>query len=578
MEVTAGIVWVITAIAALSVSLGLSNGIKNVSYAAFAIGTFLLLTVLFLGPIGFLLNSVVQTIGYYAQWFIQISFVCDTFEQQNLELQPGARSFLSQYYEGSDKVIRQIREAGFTPLSSPEMYQDGTPTNMNFWTVFYCTPRCGPAGGTWGQGRATDPPLWRDGAPHDAGGWWISWSPFVGMFISKISRGRTVRQIVLGTMFLPVLYVGFWMTLMGTVGIRHQKIAETALGASPDVYNGSVDCAALGYAGGQPVSEKARALADMGYYVLACRPLAGQTYDVVEPYGGEGLTTFLFIVILVGLTLYFITSSDSGSLVDDVLASGGISEPPLPQKLYWAFTEGATCTALLVAGGSSALRSLQAASIIAGLPYTLALCLMIVAVFRVLKIESGEEDIMTKKKWNTGVLDIMEGWNPSVAEGTLACSTPVSSRYMLVLNALFFPPMSIMRVLTKIGASQGEVYAQTAASTCFWVVWLALLIADGQGIEAVSIIGWVFFFFVLLQVSRSAVAFARRASGRGGTRALTRLFAPQVGFLRLRVRAHYDVYGSAGDDVWVGLFWFFALPQMELHCGDAKPIAYETQY
>ncbi len=101
---------------------------------------------------------------------------------------------------------------------------------------------------------------------------------------------------------------------------------------------------------------------------------------------------FLSIVSLVAMVLYFVTSSDSGSLVIDCLSANGHPDPPIFQRIFWALTEGATATALLVSGGDKALRALQTVSIAAGLPFTLVINFMCVSLWRALKIEAQDLD------------------------------------------------------------------------------------------------------------------------------------------------------------------------------------------
>lgn len=366
------------------------------------------------------------------------------------------------------------------------------------------------------------------------------------MFVAKISRGRTIRQIVLGTMFAPVTYVFLWMVVFGSLGIKMQRIAEVALEVKPDVYDGSVDCAAMGYDGaGNPVSAKAKALADIGYYALACRPHSSRTYDIFEPYGGEGLTTFMWVVVIVGLVVYFITSSDSGSMVDDVLAAGGISEPPVPQKVYWAFTEGATCTALLMSGGATGLGALQAASIIAGFPYTVAICFMCTSIMRVVKIEAGDDDIFTQTRFNSGLFDFFDGFNPHVVPGQLKCSTPGGGRALIMLRNLFFPFTGVYNVVKTVG-SPSEAMVQGGGAALLWLAWFALLIAD-VGEEAVAIVGWGFFLVLMTQIA----------------------------ILRVRVRVAYKVFGNVAEDFTCSMVWMASLAQLELHVLDGTRVEEE---
>merc|ERR1712054_165946 len=122
------------------------------------------------------------------------------------------------------------------------------------------------------------------------------------------------------------------------------------------------------------------------------------------------MRTFFYFLMLFGLFIYFITSSDSGSFCDDINAAGGMLDPPIGTKIYWAVTEGATATALLWVGGADALGALQSASIIAGFVWTVALCFMCTSVLRAVKLEMGDADITNGLKFSTSVFDIFDGF------------------------------------------------------------------------------------------------------------------------------------------------------------------------
>ena len=138
-------------------------------------------------------------------------------------------------------------------------------------------------------------------------------------------------------------------------------------------------------------------------YKLSCRSKEDMWFDVVQQYGDLG--TFLSVLSLMGIVLYFVTSSDSGSLVIDCLSANGKQEPPVIQRIFWALTEGACATALLKAGGSDALSALQTASIASGLPYTVLLNFMCVALWRALRQESGDYD-PKDAEFTMGIFDI----------------------------------------------------------------------------------------------------------------------------------------------------------------------------
>eukprot|EP00854_Cymbomonas_tetramitiformis_P017014 gene17014-20227_t len=347
------LIWIITPAATLSVISGVNYGIKTISELCFIMGCFLILAIFFLDNSWFILNSLVQSIGHYFQWILQVGFHCDTWAQLNLEFQDAYQwrggGEGKEYWDwkknqlweaGADKLWEPVTDivgggnilngsvAGDTVTST---YNSGPDQWIDWWTIFY-----------WG--------------------WWISWAPFVGTFIAKISRGRTIRQVIVGAMFAPVGYSFMFLVTLGSLGIKMERTAELALAPNAtaiDWAGGVVDCSMLGYADGVPVREDAKELADIGIYALACRAHTGRIYDLVDKQYGENMGTFLTLFIVTNLIIYFITSSDSGSWVDDSLSANGHPHPPVIQKVYWCCTEGAVATALLVAGGSNSLSALQ---------------------------------------------------------------------------------------------------------------------------------------------------------------------------------------------------------------------------
>jgi choline/glycine/proline betaine transport protein len=173
-------------------------------------------------------------------------------------------------------------------------------------------------------------------------GWWISWSPFVGMFIARVSRGRTIREFIFGVMLGPALFTFLWMTVFGNSALR--IALENA--ASPIV---------------QVVADGNMELALFAF--LDTLPLSG-------------ITSVVGIILV---TTFFVTSSDSGSLVKSTLASGGGLNPPAWQRFFWAITEGVVASALLLAGG---LAALQAATIAAALPFTIVIFLAFIGLIK----------------------------------------------------------------------------------------------------------------------------------------------------------------------------------------------------
>lgn len=173
--------------------------------------------------------------------------------------------------------------------------------------------------------------------------WWISWSPFVGMFIARVSRGRTVREFLICVLLIPSLVCILWMTAFGSAAL--DQIVEQGTNA---------------------VAEAALEL--QLFVMLEAMPLAA-------------FTSFLGIVLVI---VFFVTSSDSGSLVIDTITAGGKVDAPVPQRVFWAVFEGLVAVVLLLAGGLSAL---QAAAITTGIPFAVVLLGMCAALWKGLSSE-----------------------------------------------------------------------------------------------------------------------------------------------------------------------------------------------
>ncbi|SON55348.1 Glycine betaine transporter OpuD [Hartmannibacter diazotrophicus] len=196
-------------------------------------------------------------------------------------------------------------------------------------------------------GRTDD--AYRDGWTAFYWAWWISWSPFVGMFIARVSRGRTVREFITCVLIIPSLVCVLWMAVFGGVAID-QVLSDPASSAVKanviDSYN-------------PPLS----------------------LFAMLEGLPFSSITSVIAIVLVI---VFFVTSSDSGSLVIDTITAGGKVDAPVPQRVFWATFEGAVAIVLLIGGGLSAL---QAMVISTGLPFTLVLLLMCWAIFKGLRTE-----------------------------------------------------------------------------------------------------------------------------------------------------------------------------------------------
>ena len=174
--------------------------------------------------------------------------------------------------------------------------------------------------------------------------WWISWSPFVGMFIARVSRGRTVREFVICVLLVPSLVCVLWMSVFGGAAL-HQVVAD-------------------------------------GYTAAQEAPLELKLFEMLAALPLAEITSFVGIVLVI---VFFVTSSDSGSLVIDTITAGGKVDAPVPQRVFWCVFEGAVAIVLLLSVGG--LSSLQSMVISTGLPFTVVLLLMCVAIMKALASE-----------------------------------------------------------------------------------------------------------------------------------------------------------------------------------------------
>ena len=184
--------------------------------------------------------------------------------------------------------------------------------------------------------------------------WWIAWSPFVGMFIARVSKGRTIREFFLGVMLVPTLLTFFWMTVFGGSGLYLElnDIAEIASAVRGDI--------------------------------------STALFVMLEEYPFSSVTSFVGIILL---TSFFVTSSDSGSLVIDSITAGGKLDAPVGQRIFWASTEGIVAGTLLLGGG---LQALQTASILSGLPFAIILIIMCFSLLKGLSQEVKDMEHIKK--------------------------------------------------------------------------------------------------------------------------------------------------------------------------------------
>jgi choline/glycine/proline betaine transport protein len=186
--------------------------------------------------------------------------------------------------------------------------------------------------------------------------WWISWSPFVGMFIARISKGRTVKEYVLSVLIVPTLLTFLWITAFGgsAIFMELQDIAHISGEVKQNV--------------------------------------ATSIYQLFENLPLSVIVNFLAVVLVIS---FFVTSSDSGSLVVDAFTSGGKLKSPVAQRVFWATMEGAVAAILLVGGG---LKALQTAAITTGLPFAIILIIMGFSLRKGLQKDYEKEELRRKAK------------------------------------------------------------------------------------------------------------------------------------------------------------------------------------
>jgi BCCT family betaine/carnitine transporter len=192
-----------------------------------------------------------------------------------------------------------------------------------------------------------DDEAWMQGWTIFYWAWWISWSPFVGMFIARVSYGRTVREFIIAVLLVPTLVTLVWMSVFGGSALDQIMNEVGALAGGLD----SVELA---------------------------------MFQMLENLPFTMITSGVGIILVL---VFFITSSDSGSLVIDSITSGGKIDAPVVQRIFWVIIESVVAAALLFGGGADALGALQAAAITVGLPFTLVLLAMCLSLYLGLKHE-----------------------------------------------------------------------------------------------------------------------------------------------------------------------------------------------
>ena len=450
------IVFFVTLAATVSVSLGLKRGIAVLSYVAFGMGMILVTSVLFMDDTMHILDAMSTSFGNYLWSLPKIAGECDAWARLNSD-----QSWTGSAMGGGLGI--DSNHVG-TPdgLGAGELWLTAT----NGWTVFY-----------WG--------------------WWISWGPFCGTFLAKISKGRTLREFIIYSMIVPTLYCVLWFGVFGGAGIRMQMQAEHMGLATTD------HPAAFGnskFSDTEPLGTNMKGFSNANHnqaYVVHHNSHSKENmfYDQLSSYGGKGMAYGLTGWGWLCLLFYFITSSDSGSLVIDMIGANGEQEPPLAQRIFWAVTEGIAAITLLAASDgdpSRALGGVQAVSVVCGLPFTIVLMYMAHALYIACLEEAGDMD-ENRPGWRTTCLTNLDaggiaggvtlgailgaivgasvgfttatqgakvgsviGFAVGFPAGAVMSKSKAGSNIMNVFVAIFAPPITIWKVLSQVEGSTGK--------------------------------------------------------------------------------------------------------------------------
>jgi len=550
------IIWVITAFATISVATGLDYGVRRLSEGNFLLGLFVLGVLAMAGDTFFILDLFVETAGHHLWSIMDLEFHTDAFA------------------DNARIVGGDLNKAGW----------------MNGWTVFY-----------WG--------------------WWISWSPFVGVFIAQISKGRTVREFIMGNVFVPSILTSLWFSIYGGLGLEMEMQAEAqglggnyhylqpqtgyslgqpgattidaaTIGAAgfpqqqlytktgnvcvcttlditncalqwpdtvqqPSTYCSSVtvgdncdpdycswnpvfaagdtvviqtayDPTEHDYAYNRPAcllsswptladgkTKDSSLWKDGKLKRLSCQPHADRLWDVINA-NSFGMEKFMSFITVVAVITYFVTSSDSGSMVVDMLCSNGLQEPPILQRIFWGIAEGAVAFSLLEAGGDEAISALQTASIAAGLPFCMIMIGMVIATYQMfIDMERDDPDFMKtqnaqveaaakerslqkgpERRWKRRLLEYVN----NTVMGVVCCGKP---NIVDLLKAIVFPCLVDYETLT---AAAMEPWFGTVLSAVFFFLFILFHVLEAAE-RGMWCFGWMcyFAFVAITALNRSAV-------------------------------------------------------------------------
>lgn len=200
-------------------------------------------------------------------------------------------------------------------------------------------------------------------------GWWLAWAPFVGLFIARISYGRTIREFVMGVLLIPTAFTLLWMTVFGNTAI--DMVLVQGKDALASMVNEDTSVA---------------------------------LFVFLENFPFSSVLTLLAVLMVV---IFFVTSCDSGAMVVDMLCSNGRNDTPLWQRIYWAVSVGVVAAILLYAGG---LGALQTMTIVAALPFSVILLVALFGLMKALRVEDYKRESMQISGFQTSTGDSDKNW------------------------------------------------------------------------------------------------------------------------------------------------------------------------
>ena len=353
----------ITVSATISTISGVNSGIRRLSEICFALGSLLMISVLMLVDTRYLLDLFVQGIGYHIQHYFDDMFYTDALE-----------STVKSY--GAADRGRFIPE-GFGNTDGPREWIASS-KSLGVWF------------------------------------WSISCAPFVGMFLAKISRGRTIREFILGSLIAPGVYCMIWFTIFGGSGIKMERdaagaglccntgkfilpipqleefVRKNSLANEPLKFPAEHICEneECGTCVSQIIKTMIENNKTFGFLLneyknlgqdfgsvtpnrrlsrLSCHPFEQRWFDVMRSFGGI-VASLMIAATFLSLLLYFVTTVDSGALVADCLSSNGNPDPPIIQRVFWSCMTSLLSLCLLIVGGSRSFVVLQEAFLIIGFP------------------------------------------------------------------------------------------------------------------------------------------------------------------------------------------------------------------